>query len=156
MIKENGLKERIVRNIKPILTGFHATKPDQYKAELKALCIESIVRIRTKRGETTLSEMEIQEIKKEIEEEFFQQQKNLNLGHKLNATYSRMYSEYTRIKVMQKNESNADYSERMRYLAFRLLTAIGIAAVILSTSYLANKWDIPLSFIRMAAMPTSP
>ena len=39
---------------------------------------------------------------------------------------------------------DADLVEKKRFLFFRILTAIGIAAVVLLTSYLALTWEIPL------------
>jgi hypothetical protein len=46
-----------------------------------------------------------------------------------------------------------DLKEKQRYLFFRILTAIGIAAVVLATAYIANKYSIPLplSGIRQVA-----
>jgi hypothetical protein len=37
-----------------------------------------------------------------------------------------------------------DLKEKKRYLVFRILTAIGIAGVVLGTAFIANKYGIPL------------
>lgn len=63
--------------------------------------------------------------------------------------YLAMHSKYMQLKNTRKQEAWADLQERIRYLFFRILTAIGIAAVILGTAYLANRWDIPLPLLRM-------
>jgi hypothetical protein len=48
-------------------------------------------------------------------------------------------------------DKKADLVDRLRYLVFRIATAIGIAAVILTTGYLAHRWNIPLTLLRVAA-----
>ncbi|NVK23922.1 MAG: hypothetical protein HWE10_03240 [Gammaproteobacteria bacterium] len=53
----------------------------------------------------------------------------------------------------EKRALKLDFKERLRFLVFRILTAIGIAAVVLLTAYLADLWGIPLPF-RMANLPT--
>lgn len=52
---------------------------------------------------------------------------------------------------IEKQTTRADIETKIRYLIFRILTAIGIAAVILGTGYIAHKLGIPLPLLRIAA-----
>lgn len=65
--------------------------------------------------------------------------------------YGKLYYAYKRLIDTRRQDSWADYHERLRYLLFRILTAVGIAAVVLGTGYLAKCWNIPLPLLRVAS-----
>ncbi len=58
--------------------------------------------------------------------------------------YVKLIDNYEALKNERKMEVWADFREKLRFLVFRMLTAIGIASVILLTSFLAMTWGIPL------------
>lgn len=68
--------------------------------------------------------------------------------HKSSSDYSSLLNRYEKLINERKQDAYADLVERFRYLLFRILTAVGIAIVILGTGYLAHKWGIPLPFLR--------
>jgi hypothetical protein len=45
---------------------------------------------------------------------------------------------------IHKQESWADFWDKVRFITFRLATAIGIAAIVLTTAWLAQRWNIRL------------
>ncbi|MAC35648.1 MAG: hypothetical protein CME38_18900 [Haliea sp.] len=49
-----------------------------------------------------------------------------------------------RLKDFRKQEDWADSWEKLRLFIFRLAAAIGFAAVVLATYWLAQKWNIPM------------
>lgn len=63
----------------------------------------------------------------------------------LPGSYSKLLNNYESMQDFRKVEAWADFREKARILIFRLLTAIGISAIVLTTSFLANLWNIPLS-----------
>mgnify|MGYP000485748916 FL=1 len=65
-------------------------------------------------------------------------------------TYAVMDSRYKTATDYKEQYQSADLIERKRYLLFRILTATGIAAVILLTGYLAQKLNIPLPLLKLA------
>jgi hypothetical protein len=72
---------------------------------------------------------------------------NVVISHRIHSTrhytFKNAYDEILRI----------DLKEKQRYLFFRILTAIGIAGVVLGTAWVANRYGIPLplSGIRQVA-----
>ncbi|MDO6611262.1 hypothetical protein Q4601_18870 [Shewanella sp. 1_MG-2023] len=58
--------------------------------------------------------------------------------------YSKLLDNYEALQDERKIEAWADFREKLRLLLFRVLTAIGIASIILLTSFLAMIWGIPL------------
>jgi len=63
--------------------------------------------------------------------------------------YERMHEEHAHLINVRKQEIYSDLVERFRLLLFRVLTAIGIATVVLCTGYFANKFGIPLPLLRI-------
>ncbi|MEW8288744.1 MAG: hypothetical protein AB2697_22400 [Candidatus Thiodiazotropha endolucinida] len=66
----------------------------------------------------------------------------------LRRSYSETYNGYQTLADKRRQEAKADMVERIRYLFFRMLTAIGIAAVVMTTYYLAGEWGIQLPMAR--------
>ncbi len=87
----------------------------------------------------------------------FLNSKEHNVNHKkkqyLTSSYKRMYDLYDDTIQKRKEILNIDLQERIRFLVFRIATAIGIAGVVLLTAYIAHKYGIPLplSGIRQVA-----
>lgn len=61
--------------------------------------------------------------------------------------YRRVLSERRELADARKQEDWADFWEKMRFLAFRLALAIGIAAVVLAAGYVAREAGIPLPML---------
>ncbi|WP_316365370.1 hypothetical protein [Candidatus Thiodiazotropha sp. CDECU1] len=66
----------------------------------------------------------------------------------IRVSYSAMYTAYKALVDERRQEAKADMVERIRYLIFRILTAIGIAVVVMWTYYLAGEWGIELPMTR--------
>ena len=62
----------------------------------------------------------------------------------------RMENENNALKNEYDQALKADLIERRRFLRYRIYTAVGIAAVLLITGYLAQRWNIPLPLLRIA------
>jgi hypothetical protein len=71
--------------------------------------------------------------------------------NKLCDQYESSYKLLEQALQVKSNNLHLDWIERMRYLGFRLVTGIGIAAIVLLAGFLAKKWDIPLPLLRMLA-----
>lgn len=56
---------------------------------------------------------------------------------------------YISLSDLRKQESRADWETNLRYLLFRALTAVSIAATVLATGWLAHIWGIPLPLLRL-------
>ncbi|MET0061093.1 MAG: hypothetical protein ABW176_02255 [Candidatus Thiodiazotropha endolucinida] len=66
----------------------------------------------------------------------------------IKTTYMRMYNAFKLVLHERRQEARADMKERIRYFVFRVLTAVGIAAVVMGTYYLAGEWGIQLPMTR--------
>ena len=64
--------------------------------------------------------------------------------------YEKAYLLLEQSMAVKTNNLHMDWVERMRFLWFRLITAIGFAAILLLTGYFAKTWEIPLPLLRMA------
>ena len=71
-----------------------------------------------------------------------------DLGRLL-STYQLIVNQRNHLANERKQETWADLFDRASSLAFRMLTALGIAAVVLLTGYLAQTWRIPLPMLRL-------
>lgn len=60
------------------------------------------------------------------------------------SNYSSCLSENQKLKDLDVKIARLDLGEKIRAFCLRILTAIGIAAIVLLASYLAHKWGIPL------------
>ena len=71
-------------------------------------------------------------------------------ANELRASYRILYEENEKINYTHDKILKIDMKERTRYLIFRVLTAIGIAAVVLVTAWIAKEYGItlPLSGVR--------
>lgn len=86
-------------------------------------------------------------------EKFYEQSgRNLftNSSNQLKRCYSKIYDQNKNITDTYDEVLKIDMRERLRYLGFRFCTAVVIAAVVLGTAYLAQRWGItlPLSGVR--------
>lgn len=63
--------------------------------------------------------------------------------------YSIVYAQRDRLLHSFRIEDAADLREKLRFLAFRMLLAVGIAAVVLLTGYFAKAMEIPLPLLRL-------
>ncbi|MDO6565835.1 hypothetical protein Q4561_02075 [Alteromonas sp. 1_MG-2023] len=68
----------------------------------------------------------------------------------LMTAYSRLYHLTTKLSDTENRLSKFDLKERLRFFMFRVLTAIGIAAVILGTAIIAKELGVslPLSSLK--------
>ncbi len=62
--------------------------------------------------------------------------------------YSTLFHAHEGFLSVEKQDSSADYRERRRFLAFRILTALGIALIVLGTSWIAKCLEIALPLSR--------
>lgn len=63
--------------------------------------------------------------------------------------YKDLYDNYNILTNIRKQEVWADYSDRNRFLVYRVLTTIGIAGVVLLTYWIAHKLEIPLPMLKL-------
>lgn len=63
---------------------------------------------------------------------------------KLTSGYAQMYSAYQEIRDQRSQHNWAHFWENARILLFRILTAVGIAAVVLGTYAIADGLGIPM------------
>ncbi|MEW8042490.1 MAG: hypothetical protein AB2800_20075 [Candidatus Thiodiazotropha endolucinida] len=71
----------------------------------------------------------------------------------LRRSYIETYNGYQALVDERRQEAKADMVERIRYLFFRMLTAIGIAIVVMVTYYLAGEWGIQLPMAKVLGAP---
>ncbi|MEW8070682.1 MAG: hypothetical protein AB2826_09675 [Candidatus Thiodiazotropha sp.] len=71
----------------------------------------------------------------------------------LRRSYLETYNGYQTLADKRRQEARADMVERIRYLFFRILTAIGIAVVVMVTYYLAGEWGIQLPMAKVLGAP---
>ena len=93
-----------------------------------------------------LRELDIKQ-KEEIEKRLIDKIQSSNAV----GSYNRIAEEFYELIDLRKQEVWADFVERFRLLLFRVLTAVGIATVVLVTGYIANKLGIPLPLLRIPA-----
>ena len=65
--------------------------------------------------------------------------------------YVTLWNELKSANDLYIQEKKSDLNNRLRYLLFRMLTGVGIAAIILIMGYCAKKWEIPLPLLRLAS-----
>jgi hypothetical protein len=63
--------------------------------------------------------------------------------------HSAVASRHRRLLSIEKQTTRSDIESKLRFLLFRMLTAIGIAFVVLGTGYLAKTLGIPLPLLRL-------
>ena len=101
--------------------------------------------------EGVLSQSELEKYKADIHEYFgaanSPTQKSVE---RLCKQYEQCYQLLEQAMKVKTENLHMDLIERVRFLFFRILTAVGIAAVILGTSYLAKIWEIPIPMLRIA------
>lgn len=69
--------------------------------------------------------------------------------NELNNQYERVYVLLEQSMAVKTKNLHMDWIERLRFLWFRLVTAIGFGAILLLTGYLAKLWEIPLPLLRL-------
>lgn len=114
--------------------------PDEFKNELRG----SIINFQ-RQLLPYLDQSREQEYKKIVEDEA---NGNGSFNQTLK-TYNALQQQLASMTDRRKQAVKADFLDRSRFLIFRMLTAIGIATVILATGYLAHKWGIPLPLLRI-------
>jgi hypothetical protein len=67
----------------------------------------------------------------------------------LEGNYRRAYADREQLLHSVRVEDDADLREKFRFLAFRMVLAVGIAAVVLLTGYVAKVAEIPLPLLRL-------
>lgn len=67
----------------------------------------------------------------------------------LESNYARLHADRELLLHSARVEDDADLREKFRFLAFRMLLAVGIATVVLLTGYLAKVLEIPLPMLRL-------
>lgn len=126
-------------------------QPDEISSELRG-AISSIV---NKALQEALSRAKISNPNAiQIQREVFEQLENLSpnqwqLTLNIENAYRAVFNSREGMLNDRKQELQADIYEATRGLFFLVLRAISIAAVILLTGYLANKWGIPLPLLRL-------
>ncbi|MEW8548575.1 MAG: hypothetical protein AB2693_34165 [Candidatus Thiodiazotropha sp.] len=120
------------------------TKPEDFTRHLETF-LEKMIK------ET--GEMAVQG--KDEQQRIEHMKRQLGKSHLSNAirSYRETYSAYHALVDVRRQEAKADMVERIRYLLFRMLTAIGIAAVVLATYYLAGVWGIQMPMARALGAP---
>ena len=68
------------------------------------------------------------------------------------SNYQRLYQQRAQLGDLYKAASTADYKQRMRKFGFQMASAVGIATIILVTSYVAHRLGIPLPMMRPIGM----
>ena len=71
-------------------------------------------------------------------------------GNDLQRNYSTLHECLKRLQDQRRQAVWASITDWGIQLVFRLLTAIGIAAVVLTTGYIAHKCNIPIPLLRLA------
>ncbi|WP_020409827.1 hypothetical protein [Hahella ganghwensis] len=66
----------------------------------------------------------------------------------LNKKYQKLYSKHSEYLKEERLVAKLDLRERLRYLVFRMLTGVGIAAIVLATGWIAKEFEIPLPLLR--------
>ncbi|MEW7973859.1 MAG: hypothetical protein AB2821_10295 [Candidatus Thiodiazotropha endolucinida] len=115
------------------------TKPEDFTKHLETF-LEKIIK-----------ETREQAVKGKDEQQLIEHMRH-HLGksplHNARRSYYETYNAYQILVDERRQEAKADMVERIRYLLFRMLTAIGIAAVVMGTYYLAGEWGIELPMAR--------
>jgi hypothetical protein len=62
-----------------------------------------------------------------------------------------LWNQNNKFKTEKTEILKADMQERLRFLAFRIATAVGIALVVLGTGAMAKCLEIPLPLLRIAS-----
>jgi hypothetical protein len=63
--------------------------------------------------------------------------------------YQSLVSRHKELLNIEVQVRKSDLESKMRFLIFRILTAIGIAVVILGTGFVAHELEIPLPLLRL-------
>ena len=142
-------------NWKDVLTAYPGrprvkdiAEPHEFREMLNGLCAsvcnDALALKAQNRGDDS--------IKQEIAARVTQGRFNIEA---INSAYVRVTSEHAWLASQQKQVVWADFWEKTRYLMFRVLTTIGIAAIVLLTAALAHWWEIPLPMLSRVVPPFS-
>lgn len=134
-IRSKDFIVEFIGNSKPI-------KPDDFQSKVENIFAEQLLEAFAK------YDIEHQELRDRMNNRDIPitLKKHIGYAHTL---YEKAFVMYQAIENERKQEAWADMKERIRYLVFRVLTAVGIAAVVLGTGYLAQCWGIPLPLLRV-------
>lgn len=78
-----------------------------------------------------------------------QSQSKLQPSSEYEEGYRRLYTQHHDLFNELKQERLHDWGEKARALLFRMLTGVGVAAIVLATGYLAQLWQIPIPLLRV-------
>ncbi|MGB2106492.1 MAG: hypothetical protein ACPHVV_04510 [Porticoccaceae bacterium] len=92
--------------------------------------------------------IKLENLKRTLEDVIYKNKLNNGIGYQLLISYERLHQISLKLTSENLQKSNLDLSERWRYLFFRGLTAITIAATVLVTGYLSSLLQIPLPMIK--------
>lgn len=147
-MKELKLKESTVNKIKQALAGefvhLRRTTPNNMTAHLEAIVDGAVeTTLQMVRQNNNIGDENIKARAKSV-----LLSANRSDGMAIYQAYCEAYYVFQNIKDIKRHESRADYSDRIRYLVFRFLTAASIAAVVLVTGWVAKELGIPLPLLR--------
>lgn len=137
MFKEKWIE--IIKNSNYIPKDMTLTKPDNFNDKLD----EFLSNISREVYNSAHNELTEEDVIRHVKDQF-NRSRDLNIR----SMYTHIYNAYMELINQRRQEAWADFKERVRYLVFRILTAIGIAAVIMATYYLAARWGIQLPMTR--------
>ena len=145
-LKEKWLKTLSIMNQTHIYFDTETAKPD-FERDIEQIIKESMIRALQQAGK----EYRISDLTNPTTEIVDETLATIQDHHELNskksrliARHSEMIDRYHKYKDTRKAESWSDFKEKFRFLCFRLITTIGIAAIILTTSWVSDVLEIPL------------
>lgn len=139
------LKDRIVKARDRLAGEFsarHTASPTEFSAQLT-------------RASTQVINLAVRELSgganaKQILDALAVEDTRRRLGLlELEHDYAAIHAQRERLLHAVSVEDGADLREKLRFFAFRMLLAIGIAAVVLLTGYAAKVLEIPLPMLRL-------
>lgn len=130
------LEDQFGRRMRPI------DPPADFNAQLSRLCQELVNR--------TVREAQGKADAKQIINSLSAPDVRQRLGiTEMEGNYGRLHGDRETLLHSMRVEDRADLREKFRFLAFRMLLALGIAAVVLMTGYVAKVAEIPLPMLRI-------
>ena len=123
------------------------SEPEKMKAELKGV-LETLIEASYNRLPESLPGENKEDYSKQVNEyvssEGFQKRVN-----QITEEYEKLHNQHKKAMAVRTSSLDVDLIEKRRLLIFRMVTALGFAAVLLFTGYLAKKWEIPLPLLRL-------
>lgn len=134
-----------------VITGFKSNTPSSRTREMRIETTRNLIKELERRkliaGVNTTLRTELEDLMANMPNEHnFSWNNSHNCNNNLEHL-SRFAQEYLNEKLQQER---ADTWQIIKFLTFRILTALSIAGVILLTGYLAQKYNIPLPLLRLS------